>query len=74
MHVMYILIYIYICIYTYISLSLKPLIHISFRCEVPRLPFVEGQSSTMFKPHILKHHIPELPQAEVAEVLARGRG
>ena len=34
---------------------------ISFRCEVPTHSVVEGQQTTMFKPQILKHHIPELP-------------
>ena len=42
---------------------LKPLAHISFRCEVPTPSVVEGQSTVMFKPRILKHHIPELPSA-----------
>ena len=42
--------------------SLKPLTDIiSCRCEVPTPSVVEGQSTIMFKPHILKHHIPELP-------------
>ena len=41
--------------------SLKPLTHISFSCEVPTPSVFVGQSTIMFKPHILKHHIPELP-------------
>ena len=45
--------------------SFKPVAHISFRCEVPTPSVVEGQSAIMFKPHILKHHIPELPRAEM---------
>ena len=44
------------------SNSSKPLAHISFRCEVPTTSVFEGQSSITIKPpHILKHHIPELP-------------
>ena len=39
----------------------KPLTHMSFRCEVPTPSVVEGQQYIGFKPHILKHHIPELP-------------
>ena len=41
--------------------SLKPLTHISFGCEVPTTSVAEGQSTIIFKPHTLKHHIPELP-------------
>ena len=41
--------------------SLKPLNHVSFRCEVPIPSVFEGQSTITFKPHILKFHIPELP-------------
>ena len=40
---------------------IKPLTHISFRFEVPTPSVVEGQSTVMFKPHILKRNIPELP-------------
>ena len=43
--------------------SLTPLTHIIFRCEVPTPPVFEGQSTIMIKPHILKHHIPELAPA-----------
>ena len=39
----------------------RPLTHISFRCEVPTPSIVEGRSTTIVEPHILKHHIPELP-------------
>ena len=52
--------------------SLKPVTHISFRCEVPTLSVAEGQSAIMFKPHILKHHIPELPTPRTLP--SRGRG
>ena len=38
-----------------------PLTHISFMCEAPTSSVVEGQQSIIFKPRILKHHIPELP-------------
>ena len=48
--------------------SFKPLTHISFRCEVPTPSVVEGQSNIMFKPHILKHHIPELPNLRRSDV------
>ena len=41
--------------------GLRPLPHISFRCEVPTPSAVEGQSTVVFEPHILQHHIPELP-------------
>ena len=41
--------------------SFKPLTHISFRCEVPTPSVFEGRWTIMIKPHILKHHIPELP-------------
>ena len=43
--------------------SLKPFTHISFRCDVPIPSLVKGQPTIMFKPHILKHHIPELSKA-----------
>ena len=43
--------------------SLNPLAHISFRCEVPRPSVFESQSTTIFKLHILKRHIPGLPSA-----------
>ena len=39
---------------------LKLLTHISLGCEVPTPSVFEGQSTAIFKPHILKHHIPEL--------------
>ena len=39
----------------------KPLTHISYRCEVPTPSVVEDQSTIMLNPHILKHHIPEIP-------------
>ena len=47
--------------------SLKPLTHIGFRCEceVPTPSVFEGQSTIIFKPHILKHHISELPNGMV---------
>ena len=41
--------------------SFEPLAHISVGCEVPTPSVVESQHTIMFKPHILKHHIPELP-------------
>ena len=41
-----------------------PLTPIRFRCEVPTPSVVEGQQTIIFKPHILKHHIPELPTNE----------
>ena len=41
----------------------KPLTHISFRCEVLTPSVVEGQSTIMCRPHILKPHIPELPRS-----------
>ena len=37
--------------------SLKPLTHISSKREV-LIPSVFGCQTTIFKPHILKHHIP----------------
>ena len=43
------------------TISLKSLSHISFRCEVPTPSVVEGQSTIMFRPQSLKHHIPEFP-------------
>ena len=42
-------------------IALNPIAPFSFRCEAPTPSVVEGQSTIMFKPHILKHHIPELP-------------
>ena len=45
--------------------SLKPLIHSSFRCDVPTPSVVEGQSTIIIQPHILKHHIPELPNHKI---------
>ena len=36
-----------------------------FGCEVPTPSAAEGQQSIIFKPHILKHHIPELPRDTV---------
>ena len=42
--------------------SFKPLTFISLRREVPTPSVFEGQSTIMFKSHILKHHIPELPK------------
>ena len=42
--------------------SLKPVAHISFRCEVPTPSLLEGQQTIIVKPHILKRHIPELPE------------
>ena len=44
------------------TISLKPLTHISIRCEVPT-PSVFGGSINhdVQTPNILKHHIPELP-------------
>ena len=42
--------------------SFKPLANISYRCEVPTPSVVEGQSTIIVKPHILKHHILELPK------------
>ena len=47
---------------------LKPLTHISVRCEVPAPSVFERQSTIMFKPHILKHYIPELPERCVNNV------
>ena len=41
--------------------SLKPLTHISFRCEVPTASVFEGHYTIIIKPRILKHRIPELP-------------
>ena len=38
--------------------------HVSFRCEVPICSIAEGQQTIVFKPHILKHHIPELPNED----------
>ena len=38
-----------------------PLTHISFRCEVPTPSVDEGQPTIIFKPHVLKHRVPELP-------------
>ena len=43
------------------NLNVQPLIHISCRCEVRTPSVVEGQSTIIFKSHILEHHIPELP-------------
>ena len=48
----------------------RPLTHIRFRCEVPTPSVVEGQSTIIFKPHILKHHIPELPNIRESRILA----
>ena len=48
----------------------KPPHHLSFRCEVPTPSVSEGQSTTttiIVKPHILKHHIPELPKLVVSD-------
>ena len=57
---------------------LKPLTHIRFRCEVPTPSVFEGQSTIMFKPHILKHRIPELPRHSRWKLrpahVPRGRG
>ena len=39
----------------------KPLAHVSFRCEVPTPSVFEDQQTMSFKPRILEHHIPELP-------------
>ena len=36
------------------------------RCEVTTPSVVEGQSITIFKPRILKHHIPELPNNDTS--------
>ena len=46
----------------FIILSLNPSPHVSFSCEVPTPSVVEGQYTTMFKPHIIKHRIPALPR------------
>ena len=45
-------------------IGFEPLKHIGFRCEVPTPSLVEGQSTIMFKPHVLEHHIPELPNTD----------
>ena len=42
-------------------ICLKPLTHINFRCEVPTPSVLRVNDMLLFKPHILKHHIPELP-------------
>ena len=41
--------------------SCKPFTQISPRCEVRTPSVVEGRHTIMFKPQILEHHIPELP-------------
>ena len=52
--------------------SCKPITHISFRYEVPTPSVFEGQSTIIFKPHILKHQIPELPITSSVCVLSSG--
>ena len=41
--------------------SFKPLNHIGFSSEVHIPSVVEGQDTIITNPHILNHHIPELP-------------
>ena len=68
----YMYVYIYIYIYTHTcGLALlsaatctifKTPNHIGIRCEVPTSSVLRvSQLIVSFKPHILKHHIPELP-------------
>ena len=54
-------------------LFVKPLTHISFRCEVPTPSVVEGPQHIIFKPHILKRHIPELPTRLCSSIMDVGR-
>ena len=39
-----------------------PFVRNPIRCEVPTPSVLGGQSTTIFKPHILRHHIGELPR------------
>ena len=45
---------------------------ISLRCEVPTPPVCEGQSTATFKPHNIKHRIPEAPKQEGRRALRWG--
>ena len=61
--------YIYIYIYTYIYMCVYIYIYI----YTPNADMGEGFETISFKPHILKHHIPEHPTCVVCGADCNGR-